>query len=294
MAGRRPPIKSGVLRAVRQRCGFGCVVCGLPLYEYDHLLGWANTKRHVAGEITLLCDKHHSEKGKGLLPLSEVFKANENPFNLREGASTPYTLHYGGEPFEIEVGSNTLCQESALGDGQAVTAVCIDDVPLLGFQKKGEELSLVVQLFTPSNEMILQVVDNEMVYSTGTWDIEFVGQRLTIREAARRILVSVRFEPPGRVVIERGQFTLNGIHIEVFKDRAIIRNKNAVLKKCSATGFPIGLGAGDLPEGLSAAFYSGELKRNPIPPVSGESQESDGTESENARWKPDVLRCGRV
>ena len=31
-----------IQREVRQRCGFGCVVCGLPLYEYDHLLGWTN------------------------------------------------------------------------------------------------------------------------------------------------------------------------------------------------------------------------------------------------------------
>ncbi len=74
-------------REIRQRCGFGCVICGLPLYEYDHLLGWANVKRHVAEEITLLCDKHHREKTAELLPIEHVREANKTPYNLREGVS---------------------------------------------------------------------------------------------------------------------------------------------------------------------------------------------------------------
>src|SRR5207248_2332597 len=28
-------------REIRQRCGFGCVLCGRPLYTYEHMEGWA-------------------------------------------------------------------------------------------------------------------------------------------------------------------------------------------------------------------------------------------------------------
>jgi len=97
-----------IQREIRQRCGFGCVVCGLPLYEYDHLLGWANVHRHVADEITLLCDRHHREKGSGLLPPSTVDGANRNPYNLRTGVSKPYDLHYSGDECEIVMGGNTF------------------------------------------------------------------------------------------------------------------------------------------------------------------------------------------
>ena len=79
-----------VQHEVRQRCGFGCVVCGLPLYQYDHLLGWANVHRHLAGEITLLCDQHHREKGAGLLPNEVIIEANRIPHNLKTGVSKPY------------------------------------------------------------------------------------------------------------------------------------------------------------------------------------------------------------
>jgi hypothetical protein len=76
-----------IQREIRQRCGFGCIICGLPLYEYEHMEGWASVKRHVAEEITLLCDKHHKEKTNGLLPLDMVREAINNPYNLREGIS---------------------------------------------------------------------------------------------------------------------------------------------------------------------------------------------------------------
>jgi 5-methylcytosine-specific restriction endonuclease McrA len=44
--GRRPKIPEGVKREVRQRCGFGCVICGLPIYEYDHLVPYAQVLSH--------------------------------------------------------------------------------------------------------------------------------------------------------------------------------------------------------------------------------------------------------
>ncbi len=40
----RPKIPLPIQREVRQRCGFGCVICGLPLYDYDHIIGWAETE----------------------------------------------------------------------------------------------------------------------------------------------------------------------------------------------------------------------------------------------------------
>lgn len=83
-----------IQREVRQRCGFGCVICGLPLYEYEHMEEWAIVKRHVADEITLLCDQHHREKTGGLLPVEVVRAANKSPFNLKEGNSKPYNLHF--------------------------------------------------------------------------------------------------------------------------------------------------------------------------------------------------------
>jgi hypothetical protein len=111
-----------IQREVRQRCGFGCVVCGLPLYEYDHLLGWANVQRHLAEEITLLCDQHHREKGAGLLPNEVIIEANRRPHNLKTGVSKPYDLHYSGSECEIVMGGN--CFKAVDGGSGTVLLPC--------------------------------------------------------------------------------------------------------------------------------------------------------------------------
>ena len=85
-----------IQREVRQRCGFGCVICGFPLYEYDHLKDWANVKEHIANDIILLCDRHHREVTSGLLPRRKVIEANKIPYNFKTGKSKPYVLHYEG------------------------------------------------------------------------------------------------------------------------------------------------------------------------------------------------------
>ncbi|WNG79930.1 hypothetical protein C6A86_016810 [Mycobacterium sp. ITM-2016-00316] len=62
MSDDRPPIPDPMKREVRQRCGFGCVICGHPIYEYEHMDDYAVVKRHGVANITLLCDGHHRLK----------------------------------------------------------------------------------------------------------------------------------------------------------------------------------------------------------------------------------------
>src|ERR1700722_20606163 len=88
---------------VRQRCVFGFVVCGLPIYEYDHLRDWASSHSHVADDLTLLCDRHHREKTHKLLPLEQVIEANRHPHNRKHGVSKPYDLHYSGNQCEVVI-----------------------------------------------------------------------------------------------------------------------------------------------------------------------------------------------
>jgi len=89
-------IPDPVARAVRQRCGFGCVICGKPIYQYEHKLGFAKVQRHVAEEITLLCGTHHDERTRGLRTAEQVEEADRNPYNRGRGATEPYALAFGG------------------------------------------------------------------------------------------------------------------------------------------------------------------------------------------------------
>jgi trigger factor len=173
----RPPISDPILRQVRQRCGFGCVICGLPLYDYDHISGWANVKRHDVKEITLLCNKHHAEKTKGLLTIEQVAEANRDPINIRQGVSAPYGFHFAGREATIRLGGNEFYFDvPSANEPSYMVGVSVDDNDLLAFTFVRGQLFLHANIFNELNQCVLRIINNELVYATDTWDIKFKGQ----------------------------------------------------------------------------------------------------------------------
>lgn len=219
-----------IQREVRQRCGFGCVICGLPLYEYEHMEEWAVVKRHVADEITLLCDQHHREKTGGLLPIEVVRAANKSPYNLREGNSKPYNLHFAGTEATVEIGSNSFtCQDK--GYGTAMVPVSVDGTPLIGLILADGHLLLNLVVFDEFNSPVLHIKNNQLIYSISPWDIQLVGKKLTIREAHKKILFEIEFYPPSRVVINRGRLLRNGVEILIRPSNILVTNNSMILSE---------------------------------------------------------------
>jgi hypothetical protein len=219
-------------RTVRQRCGFGCVICGFPLYEYEHLLGFAEVKRHIDDEITLLCDQHHRERTSGLLPIKDVLDANRNPYNLRDGVSKPYDLHFSGKDCEVKIGNNAFSSKTD-GFGTTMVAVSVDNTPLVQFTLGDEHLFLTMNIFDEFNRLVLQIDENQLVYSISPWDIEMVGRNLIIREAQSKILIDFAFEVPNRIQLNRGRLLYNGVEIVVSPDHIKITNNGIIFSGCN-------------------------------------------------------------
>jgi len=201
-------IPDGIKRAVRQRCGFGCVICGVPVYHYDHIIGWAATERHVEAEITLLCGLHHDLKTRQQLSQQTVERHNADPFNRRAGVTAPFGLDFGGARGTIRLAGSTFTY-----DGDFV-AIVIDDNALLGFRHAEDGLALRFVLCNEFNEPELFVDDSVLVVDTRQWDIQYEGQVLTVRRGHRKISLRVRFTPPDTIDIEKTVIALNGIAIE--------------------------------------------------------------------------------
>lgn len=202
----RVKIPEPVKRLIRQRCGFGCVVCGLPLYEYDHLDG--PTIVNDSDRITLLCDRHHKERTNGLLPTADVEAANLRPYNIQRGSSAPYTLHYSGTRCTVNMGSNVVGADLTENVGMCVLRAggrC-----LFGFDYSDEHLLLNLDLRDVDDNQLVLIERNELVYWIDTWDIHLVGTRLTLRRDVGDIVFDATFFPPTHVVIERGDFFAGG------------------------------------------------------------------------------------
>jgi hypothetical protein len=211
---KRVPIPEPLKRQIRQRCGFGCVICGLPLYEYDHLDG--PTDVNDPGRITLLCDRHHKERTNGLLPTPDVEKANVQPHNVRLGASAPYALNYSGSQCSIRMASNV--HSSDLIDGARMCVLEVSGRCLVGFDYEDEHLLLTLDLRDADDHQLMLIDRSELVYWIDTWDIQLVGQRLTFRRDLGDIIFDATFSPPTEIVIHRADFFVSGNQLSSVTD----------------------------------------------------------------------------
>jgi hypothetical protein len=103
---------------------------------------------------------------------------------------------------------------------------------------------LNLHIYDSHNRLVLQITDNELVLNVHSWDIELVGTRLIIREAARDILFDITFRPPSTAIVKRGRFLRNGVELLAVPQWAALLNnrmlfQRVLIRNCSA-GLVIG------------------------------------------------------
>src|SRR5689334_10952129 len=103
----RDEISASMKRAVRQRCGFGCVICGIPVYDYDHIEDHSKVKEHSESNLTLLCPIHHRTKTTGKVSLEYIIEANRKPHNLNKSMSgKAEELLFSGDHIRVNLAGN--------------------------------------------------------------------------------------------------------------------------------------------------------------------------------------------
>ncbi|MCF5656989.1 hypothetical protein [Pseudomonas poae] len=208
------------------------------------MIDWADTHRHIAEEITLLCRLHHGEKTDGLLPLANVIEANKSPYNLRAGVTKSYLLHYSGDSVKVALGDSVFSYRG-MPEGFAFAPLVIDGFAVILFSREQGNLFLSFTAHDELNRPVLEVRDNEIVYDAGQWDAEWVGQSLTIRESYGKILLKMTFNPPAEIVIEKGRILRNGIEILISRNYFFITNNSFFFGGVSTTNCAVGISAGD-------------------------------------------------
>ncbi|WP_164820060.1 HNH endonuclease [Sinorhizobium meliloti] len=177
MAGRDIP--EGVKRQVRQECYFGCVLCGSPVFHYDHIEEFALVKEHRAENLALLCEKHHGAKTTGKLLAERIAEARMSPFNKDRFFTGTYTLE-DARQIHIDVGSNkTQC---TLSEGQPTHKVIWNtgfDFLLLHWVDGWYSISC--SLTDEKGKLLLNIDHGELRVYTGVWDYQYEGCTLQAR-----------------------------------------------------------------------------------------------------------------
>lgn len=207
--GLRRYVPTDVRTAVRKRCGFGCVVCGLAFFDYEHFdPDFKDAKFHNQNGITLLCMQHNQRRGRKTFSVETVRRANDDPFCIRRGFSNEM-FDIGPEPVEV------IFAGSRFYNVQHV--VVIKGTPILSIQpplEKGEPY-LVSGFFSDSSGITtLEIRNNQICLSAENWDVECIGPRIIIKKDKKNIALVLRAEPPSRIVIERLSMAFEGVFLE--------------------------------------------------------------------------------
>lgn len=210
-------IPAEIKRAVRQRDGYGCVICGHPIVQYEHFEEYSKVGTHEESNIWLACANHHDEKHKGLLPLDKIQKARQSPYNKEHGRTAEYPLHYSGNDCAIHIGDNVM--EATLSEKLSfLRGLDIDNEEVIGFRLENEQLLLNCRAYNKEGVILFHIQDNELVMNTDNWDIESTSNSITIRNGLGDIFLKLKISPPA-IFIDRADFyTSKGRRICVAKD----------------------------------------------------------------------------
>ncbi len=186
MSEPRPAVPSDVKRQLRQEAGFGCCVCGNPIFEYHHIIPYATEAHFRPQDMMILCPNHHeAAREKGALDEIEQRSNKKIPFNiLNECASgqlivkqTDTLVDLGGHTFHA--GEGDLLRIN----GESTISVRLSDRGTL-------LLSLVLR--DASDKVVVEIKDNEWLSGDEMpWDIRFEHRKLTINSAPYQISLDV-------------------------------------------------------------------------------------------------------
>lgn len=212
------PIK----REIRKRCGFGCVVCGIGIYQYEHILPeFKDAATHNPRCITLLCGSCHDKVTRGIWSKDKIIKANEKPSCIKRGYSRDI-LDLDGQQAEVHFGNTIFIDTKRI--------LMYEDQVLLAISPPtldGEPNKLSGIFCDDNSEEIFRIVENEWIGPITNWDIEMKGKHLIIRREHGNIALHIELKPPNIFKIKRLKMSFGGSSLTI-KPNGVIEAKSAI------------------------------------------------------------------
>lgn len=196
-------IPESVKRQVRQECFFGCVFCGIPVFEYEHIDDWALVKKHEASNIVLLCPTHHAAKTTKKLSRARVLYQRGHPCNRSRAFTAGYQIE-GDTQLSIKLAEQTIFA-TVPASGEPYQILNIDGRTMMSVRVVDGWITTSLDLTDESGVLLLKIIDGEVVVSTGVWDYSYIGPMITVRDALRSVLLQICLSNSS-VLVSRGNF----------------------------------------------------------------------------------------
>lgn len=203
-------IPAEVAREVRKRCGFGCVVCGSAIVDYEHFdPAFKDAKSHDPDGIILLCPTHHRAKG-GMIARSTI----------KEAASAPFCLQSSFAWAQLDLQNATTRVGPFMAVGcEVVLEICGE--PVIWFnppEVEGAPNRFNLILRDEDGSELVRIVDNVWHASSSAADVRLTAgdpsSRLEVRDQNGPVFKAT-VRPPAAITIELYKSWSRGRHYEL-------------------------------------------------------------------------------
>lgn len=203
MSENRPSIPAEIKREVRKQCGFGCAICGMPFFQYDHIEEYADVQEHTADNLVLLCPNHHSAKTTKKLTHERIREAKLNPFNKSREITSGFKVEPSKELVTL-LGTNRVTGWYPDGKGEHCP-VWVNGKNFFTIHCDEGWLTVSIDITDEAGRVLLSVRRGELVVSTSAWDYEYEGNNIKIRAGLGDILLDLNLAD-NKVEVLRGMF----------------------------------------------------------------------------------------
>ncbi|EAZ5991660.1 HNH endonuclease [Salmonella enterica] len=227
MAHDRPAISEAIKREVRKQCGFGCAICGMPFFQYDHVEEYAEVQEHKVENLVLLCPNHHAAKTTNKLSKERIKEARFKPFNISREHTTPFKIEQSRELTTL-LGTNSITgwRPDVHGDNHPIW---INGDSFFTVHADNGWLTISIKVTDGKGNVLLSVERGELIVSTAAWDFVYEGENIKIRAGLGDILLDLNLSDT-KVEVLKGMFldqnldgfiVQNGALILVFNDKHV-------------------------------------------------------------------------
>jgi SEC-C motif len=205
---KRSDLTSEQKRLLRQEAGFGCVCCGNAICTYEHISPeFANAQTHDVIAMAYICHQCHGKVTRGHLSKDTILRAKASPKSKQEGFSFE-AFDVGSNSPKVHFGpmSSQECESIIKINGRSVFSIG-------GPEEEGGPFRLNAEIRGKDGVTVFSIVDNEWQVRADNWDVEVVGNRITVRSGSRDVAFCLRTDPSVAVYVERMDLMIEGNRI---------------------------------------------------------------------------------
>lgn len=216
--GLKRRVEPDIKREIRKQDGYGCIVCGSMLVDYEHIDPlFCDAKEHDPSKMALLCGQHHDPVTRRIMPKRLIKKHKEDPYCKKHGYAFST---YFPNPDDIKI----KCGNSYFQDTKKIFE--INGRPIIWIEKEDDEILFSAIFFDDIGRKIGYLNKNTFIALVNDCDIFAIGTRIEARTKKGTINLELNIEGDGIVELRRLSAKYFGTNIKINKSGDIKIDSN--------------------------------------------------------------------